>query len=209
MIDRAARVAVPGLLLALLALVILFARAEMFGSRAAAVPTEPLTSLAVDALDGSLLKAGGGLFRSIDRGQSWQPLTLPDDISPNQIREVVTTASAPDRLYAAGSGAGIVQSDDRGQTWRTLSDGLPSQEIGAFAVHSSLPDTFYAWIEGQGVFRTEDSGETWELMDEGPPGDGPPVPMAALAHSTYEGSMNTGWLYAATPDGPYLSMDCF
>ena len=41
-------------------------------------------------------------------------------------------------------------------------------------------------------------------MDEGPPSK-----VTALAHSTYEGSMNTGWLYAGTPDGPYLSMDCF
>ena len=54
------------------------------------------------------------------------------------------------------------------------------------------------------MFRTEDSGGSWMLMDEGPPSK-----VTALAHSTYEGSMNTGWLYAGTPDGPYLSMDCF
>jgi hypothetical protein len=39
--------------------------------------------------------------------------------------------------------------------------------------------------------------------------NGPPVPFVALAHSTLKGSMNTGWLYAATFRGPYLSMDCF
>ncbi|MGH2618447.1 MAG: WD40/YVTN/BNR-like repeat-containing protein, partial [Thermomicrobiales bacterium] len=169
----------------------------------------PTTSLAVDAGDGSLLKAAGGLFRSPDRGESWQPLPFPNDINPDQIREVVTTAAAPERLFVAGPGAGVFRSDDRGESWRAVSGELPSQEIGAFAVHSYLPDTLYAWIAGQGVFRTEDGGEEWTLMDEGPSGDGPLLPVLALAHSSYEGSMNTGWLYAATPEGPYLSMDCF
>ena len=98
----------------------------------------------------------------------------------------------------------FLRSDDRGVNWRTVSDGLPSQEVGAFAVHSYLPDTLYAWIAEQGIFRTEDGGGKWNLMDAGPDS-----PISMLAHSTYEGSMNTGWLYAATLDGPYLSMDCF
>jgi photosystem II stability/assembly factor-like uncharacterized protein len=117
---------------------------------------------------------------------------------------VATSAAAPDSLFAAGPGAGILRSDDRGATWRSLSDGLPGLEIAAFAVHSYLPETLFAWIEEQGVFRSEDNGGRWELMDQGPP-----AAVAMLAHSTLEGSMNTGWLYAATPQGPYLSMDCF
>jgi photosystem II stability/assembly factor-like uncharacterized protein len=117
---------------------------------------------------------------------------------------VATTASAPASLYAAGPGAGVVRSDDGGRTWRSISAGLPSQQVAAFAVHSFRPDTLFVWIAGQGVFRTEDDGGRWRKMD-----DGPPAPVVALAHSPLEGSMNTGWLYAATPEGPYLSMDCF
>lgn len=169
-----------------------------------AASSGPALSLAVDPADGSLLKAGGGLFHSTDQGQSWQPLPLPDALHPETIRQVATSAAAPGSLYAAGPGAGIVRSDDRGQSWRSVSIDLPSQEVAAFAVHSFRPDTLYAWIEDQGVFRTEDGGGRWQKMD-----DGPPVPVVALAHSTLEGSMNTGWLYAATPEGPYLSMDCF
>lgn len=209
MVHRIARIATVGLLVALLVLGGWYARGELFGGSSVAAPAAPPTSLAVDAADGSLLKAAGGLFRSSDQGRSWQPLSLPDGLGPGQIRQVATTGASPERLYAAGPGAGILRSDDRGQTWRTLSDGLPSQDVGAFALHSNLPDTLYSWIEGKGVFRTEDGGGRWELMDPGPPGDGPPTRITTLAHSTYEGSMNTGWLYAATPDGPYLSMDCF
>jgi hypothetical protein len=76
--------------------------------------------------------------------------------------------------------------------------------VAAFAVHSFRPETVYAMIQGQGVYRTEDDGGRWQKMD-----NGPPAAVAGLAHSRLEGSMNTGWLYAATPDGPYLSMDCF
>jgi len=161
-------------------------------------------SLAVDATDGSLLKASGGVFRSTDRGARWHPLPVPASLHPDRIGQVTTTAAAPARLYAAGSGVGVVRSDDDGHTWRWIGAGLPSQDVAAVTVHSFRPDTLYASIPRRGLFRTEDGGGRWQKMD-----DGPPAPVVALAHSTLEGSMNTGWLYAATPEGPYLSMDCF
>lgn len=167
-------------------------------------PDGPAASLAVDATDGSLLKAGGGVFRSTDQGRSWTPLAVPAAMQPARLSQAATSSAAPSSVYAAGPGAGIVRSDDGGQTWRVLSAGLPSPEVAAMAVHSFRPDTVYAWLKGEGVFRTEDDGGRWQKMDAGPPAD-----VLALTHSTLEGSMNTGWLYAATPDGPYLSMDCF
>lgn len=97
-----------------------------------------------------------------------------------------------------------MRSDDRGETWRAIGAGLPSPDVAAIAVHSFRPDTLYAWLPRRGVFRTEDGGGRWQKMD-----DGPPAAVAGLAHSTLPGSMNTGWLYAATGEGPYLSMDCF
>lgn len=174
------------------------------GGAGTPAPVGPALSLAVDPADGSLLKAGGGLFRSMDQGQSWSPLPLPAALRPDKTREVAVSTAAPVRLYAAGPGAGIVRSDDGGRIWRAVSAGLPTQEVAAFAVHSTRPDTLYASIHSRGVFRTEDGGGRWQKMD-----DGPPAPVVALAHSTLEGSMNTGWLYAATPEGPYLGMDCF
>ena len=81
---------------------------------------------------------------------------------------------------------------------------LPSQDVAALAVHSFHPGTLYAFIPAQGIFRTDDAGDQWQKMDAGPQSQ-----VVGLAHSTLPGSMNTGWLYAATPDGPYLSMDCF
>ncbi|MBI3972979.1 MAG: hypothetical protein HY332_17010 [Chloroflexi bacterium] len=162
----------------------------------------PTVGLAVDAADGSLLKADRGLFRSADGGVNWKELRIPGDLRPDKIRQVATSTAAPSSLYAGGPGAGLLRSDDGGQNWRALSSGLPSQQVAAFAVHSFRPDTLYAWIGGNGIFRTEDGGGRWQKMD-----DGPPAAVGNLVHSTLEGSMNTGWLYAATPEGVYLSMD--
>jgi photosystem II stability/assembly factor-like uncharacterized protein len=163
-----------------------------------------VTSLAIDAADGSLVEAAGGLWRSTDQGQTWSALPIPASLHPDKLRQVATMSSAAASIFAAGPGAGVLRSDDGGKTWRRISSGLPSQHVAAFAVHSYLPDTIYSWIAGHGVFRTENDGQRWEKMD-----DGPSAPVVAIAHSTLAGSMNTGWLYVATPDGPYLSMDCF
>lgn len=168
------------------------------------VQMEPALSLAVSALDGSLFKASRGLFRSTDRGAHWTPISLPAGLHPDWLWQVATIAAAPRSLYAAGPGTGVVRSDDNGRSWRSISTRLPSPEVAAFAIHSFRPDTIYASIPLRGVFRTEDSGQQWQKMD-----DGPPAAVMALAHSPLAGSMNTGWLYAATPQGPYLSMDCF
>lgn len=162
------------------------------------------SSLAIDPTDGSLLKADGGLARSTDQGRSWRRLTIPANLRPEALRQVTTTAAAPSRVYAAGPGTGVIRSDDRGNTWRAIGTGLPVQQASALAAHSFRPDTLYVWTKGDGVFRTQDGGTSWLRMDQGPP-----APVASLAHSTLEGSMNTGWLYAATPAGPFISMDCF
>lgn len=207
MSQRTLRIALRGLLLVLLAGGGLLMQSAVSGDTstpAPAIASSATTGPAIEVADGGLLRASGGLFQSVDQGRSWTALSLPDEVHADKIRQVATTLEAPSSIYAGGPGAGIVRSDDGGDSWRSLSEDLPSQEVGSFAVHSFHPDTLYAWIEGRGVFRTEDGGEQWELMDEGPPAS-----ITTLAHSTLEGSMNTGWLYAATPDGPYLSMDCF
>ena len=166
--------------------------------------SRPPQSLAVDPSDGSLLKAGGGVFRSTDQGLSWSALPIPADLSPGAVKQVATTSAATGTLFAAGPGAGVIRSDDDGRTWTSAAGDLPSKDVSAFAVHSFHPGTLYVLIAGSGIYRTDDGGDQWQKMD-----DGPRAKVLGLAHSTLPGSMNTGWLYAATDDGPYLSMDCF
>jgi hypothetical protein len=105
MTDRPARLILPALILALILMGCQSLRAAAPTSHTSAQP-ESAFSLAVDATDGSLLKAAGGLFRSTDRGASWQPLPLTADLHPETITQVATSAAAPSSVYAAGPGRG-------------------------------------------------------------------------------------------------------
>lgn len=101
---------------------------------------------------------------------------------------------------------GIVRSDDGGRNWKVVNAGLSGQDVTALAIHSFNRDTLYAWVKGDGVYSTEDGGTSWKRVpDQGPPDKD----VRSLTHSTLPGSMKTGWLYASTPKGIYLSMDCF
>ena len=168
-------------------------------------------ALSVDPRDGHLLKATSeGLFQSLDGGKSWQAM-LPAEIADKGVSQVAIRKEQPDMIYIAGEQIGIWRSHDAGTTWDKVTHGLPNDSVTALALHSNgYPrddsKSLFAWIAGVGIFQSHDEGDNWER----PPDQGPPNPnVLALTHSPLPESMNTGWLYASTPDGAYLSMDCF
>lgn len=169
-------------------------------------------ALAVDPRDGHLLKAASdGLFQSADGGKSWQAMSLPADIADKGVSQVAIRKDQPDTIYLAGEQIGIWRSRDAGKTWEKVTHGLANEAVTALALHSNgypHDDTksMFAWVEGVGMFESDDEGDHWKQSPDG----GPPNPsVLALTHSALAGSMNTGWLYASTPDGAFLSMDCF
>lgn len=160
-------------------------------------------ALAYDPADDSLLKADqGGLLR-------WQASTGWEKVSAvraSNLSGVVVNPDKPTTLYISGVGLGMARSDDGGNNWQAMNTGLPSLDVTALALHSFQRETLFAWVRGAGVYRTTDGGLNWVRMrDQGPPDTN----VNGLVHSTLPGSMNTGWLYADTPTGAYLSMDCF
>ncbi len=169
-------------------------------------------ALAVDPRNGHLLKATSeGLFQSLDGGKSWQAMMLPANIASKGISQVAIHKDRPETIYIAGEQIGIWRSRDAGKTWDKVTRGLPNDTVTALALHSNgYPrddsKSLFAWVAGVGIFESHDEGDNWKR----PPDKGPPNPnVLALAHSALPGSMQTGWLYASTPDGAYLSMDCF
>jgi len=139
---------------------------------------------AIDALeaDPNLIYVGaatGGLWRSVNGGQTWTPVF--DDQSVLGIGAVAIFDQNPDIVWvgtgegnprnSAGVGAGIYKSVDGGRTWRFL--GLKrSERIHRILLHPTDPDVAYvgvmgpAWSDGRkrGVYRTRDGGETWEQV---------------------------------------------
>lgn len=169
-----------------------------------ALSSESITGLAFNPTDGSLLKAdAAGLFRLPADGQTWEVILTPALVG---LTGIAINPDDPATLYVSGPGAGVLKSTDGGQNWSEVNNGLLGTDVSALALHSFRRETVYAWLKNDGVYRTEDGGTNWKrLPDQGPPD----TAVRGLAHSTLPGSMNTGWLYASTPSGAYLSMDCF
>lgn len=172
------------------------------GAAVAALSGE-LRSLALTPADGEMYVATAtGVYHSPDDGAHWTALTLPIEPGPGGVADVVVNPRAPATVYVTGDGLGVLRSDDGGSTWTSLA-GLPHDRVRALAMHTYNFDTLYAYLQDdKRVYETRDGGLSWRE-----PVGGPPVEAVALGHSVLPGSMNTGWLYAATAEGLYLSMD--
>jgi len=157
---------------------------------------ETLFALAYDPGTDTLLKAdANALYRSGDAGQSWQKIAIqsPED---GKIAAVAASFAARGVMYVAGPGLGVLRTDDGGKTWIERTEGLPSRDVIAIAAHTTQPDTVYAVVKEHGIYRSQDAGKSWRMMDRGP-------------RNGLAGSMQTGWLFAATSSGIRRIMDCF
>lgn len=182
--------------------VVLFS-VHLNAARAEEGSSNPIVALAFDNEAKALLKSDGvALYRSADGGASWQIVPLP----PNAQGKVTAIATPADRkgiVYVAGPGLGVLRTEDDGAHWTALNDGLPDTQVAGLTAHATQPDTVYAYLPERGIYRSQDAGKSWRLMDRGPERIG------QLIHSNLAGSMESGWLYAATDDGVQLAMDCF
>jgi len=171
---------------------------------AAAGAAEKIVALAFDrAADTVFIARANALYRSDDAGRHWKSISLPPSAQGSAIAAMATPAKRKDALYLAGPG-GVWRSADGGRTWVARNTGLPSLDVAALAAHADQPDTLYAYLWGKGIFRSEDAGAHWKWMD-----NGPRAGIRQFIHSNMPGSMQTGWLFAATTKGVSRSMDCF
>jgi len=124
--------------------------------------------------------SGGGLWRTIDGGLSWNNISDGYFESPS-IGSIDVFQSNPDIIYVGtGSdgirsnvivGKGAYKSLDAGKSWKFI--GLKSTgQIGAIKVHPKNPDIVYAAAIGQpfkqnterGLFKSIDGGKNWEKI---------------------------------------------
>ena len=140
---------------------------------------------------------GGGLYKSIDGGETWQQLTngLPTDdfvgkigvavapSNPNRVYAVVDDlgsaiapsfrASAPKGPNAPKPSGGIYLSDDAGATWRMVNNERRlwgrGWYFGQMAVDPTNPDR--AYDINTATYMTLDAGKTWVPVKGAPGGD--------------------------------------
>jgi len=191
-----------------------------------------IAAFAVDPRDANVAylgAAGGGIWKTTDGGQNWQPLT--DDQPSLATGSIAIAPSNPDIVYVGTGednnsgdsyyGAGVLKSTDGGATWTQLAGPFVGPfsssrtsgggaRIAALAVHPMDPNTVLAAVDrfppaASGIYRTSDGGQTWTLVQGGAVGTevifNPTDPTIAYAAlGTSVGSTLNG-VYKSTDSG--------
>jgi hypothetical protein len=131
-------------------------------------------ALAVHPTDPDTVYAGaasGGVWKSVDGGQTWDPLwDMQESLA---IGAIGIAQSHPQTVYAGTGewtpgfgasypGAGVYVSTDGGGNW-SVRNACRCRRIGKLVVHPTNPQR--VWICGDaGLERTDDGGATWTLQ---------------------------------------------
>ena len=139
-------------------------------------------SIAVAGVKGRPLEAyfgavGGGLWKTIDAGNTWAAVT-DGQISSSSVGAVAVSESNPDIVFIGMGescirgnimpGDGVYKSADAGKTWAKV--GFANVDaISRVRIHPTNPDIVYVAAFGQyygpseerGVFKSTDGGKTW------------------------------------------------
>lgn len=173
------------------------------------------TPLKLDPFDAEILYCGNQrLFRSIDRGDNWTPIspTLVNSENPtgNLTFGTLTTidVSPLDQqiLYVGTDDGNVWVSKDAGTNWDSIQAGIPKRWITSVRASPHEVETVYLTVSGfrfgeseAQVFRSNNYGTTWTAIGAGLPD----IPVNDLiADPTIPGR-----LYLATDIGVYYSTE--
>lgn len=129
-------------------------------------PNNLITALAVDPLNSSLVysaTSGKGLFKSLDRGFSWQVVKFFN----NPILKILLSPTQAGVIYLATQNQGIFRSDNYGADWRPLlNQSLVEQFPGLLAFRELILDPTneqgLLYASQHGLFRSADGGAAWQ-----------------------------------------------
>ncbi|MBN1657504.1 MAG: IPT/TIG domain-containing protein [Anaerolineae bacterium] len=149
-------------------------------------------AIAIDPNDPQVIYAGPGtwdfaggpeqgwLYRSLDAGETWSPLSTTFPISPVTDIEIDPTDSqtiyvSTGRRFldSTDRGSGILKTEDGGVSWVFVTGDLAVRSFSRLAINPDLPATVYAGtvLESDsaesGVYRTLDGGGQWGQLTGG------------------------------------------
>ncbi len=112
------------------------------------------------------------VYRSQDRGKSWEMCKLPDlaqfsDINkgPTRVTQILFDPIDDKTIWITVEIGGIYRSTDGGETWDLLSQGLLSADIhGILATRDAAGKRLMMATTNRGLHYSRDRGDTWEFV---------------------------------------------
>ncbi len=173
-----------------------------------------MTSIVIDPVDRTTVyvgSRGGGVFKTVDGGLSWQ--TARDGLTYLPIRSLAIHPADRDVLFAGTDFHGVWKSVDGGASWSESSVGLDEgMVVFNLKIDPQNPETVYCGLAGGvalsigNVFRSENGGATWTVVNEGMVSDGGDFSNGVLSLALDSGSPQM--LYAGTTyEGVFRTID--
>jgi photosystem II stability/assembly factor-like uncharacterized protein len=148
-------------------------------------PTRAGRSIAASGVKGRPKEAysgqtGGGLWKSVDSGETWLPVT-DGQVHSSSVGAVAVSETNPDLVWIGMGeqcirgniqpGDGVYKSTDAGKTWTHMGF-KESDAISRIRIHPTNPDIVFVADFGRygtpsderGVFKTTDGGKTWRKV---------------------------------------------
>jgi|GEM_PF-6943752 len=134
---------------------------------------DEVCEVAVDPSNSSTIYAGmhfdegyhdGGVYKSIDAGQSWIPINngLPDiTSSESSVAFLTFDPTDSQTLYVTTEGGGVFKSLDGGQNWSSSNSGITTGITYGLAINPVNPEIIYVGTGGDGVFLSPNGGTNW------------------------------------------------
>lgn len=140
-------------------------------------------SVALDPTNEDVIYAGTEpihLFRSEDRGDSWDELTalqdFPEDVKfnwwgpqpPHQghVANILIHPDDPNIIVLALEHGGMVRSLDRGATWEDVSKGIDYLDMHVVRALPGSRDRYFV-SSARAFFTTDDAAQGWEASENG------------------------------------------
>ncbi len=162
------------------------------------MPTLSIGSIAIDQSNPDVIwvgtgegnprnsvNVGGGIYKSIDGGQSWKSMGLE---KTKVIHRVVVHRDNPDVVYAGALGSpwgdskdrGVYRTTDGGKTWENtlyideqtgpgdlvVDPHNPNHLIAGMWSHRRTPWDFVSGGDGSGMYVTYDGGDNWKKLTD-------------------------------------------